>query len=511
MLQDRIHSERARRVLWLVLVVGILSLVSACCFPGKPAGKKQLSKDWPYAIKVRDFQSAAHADQLRIRLHRMGIESYLVTTYDSSTGPRTLVLTGTSDELTAARTERRRLSDEHDLKGTEIVLYKNMQKDMDLSPVIKAPPDRSFTPADPPASDALWSSLDELPKHNDFVMLKLTSFLTPEAPPADGKMVTKKHKYSNWKPGLNLPRGLDDSYLREISDGFTEVLYRDTLDETDLVTLLIVKLRLNHGAGGNPAETFANKILDTGDYSTEKKDPWSSAENADLSGYEVMIEPKAGNFKRYLVLADQGKGFAYVFQPSKRKLSQLEALAKTLGEGGETMSEGYFHGLIRTLPSKVLSDDVFVGLQLAIANPKEVTKARGYNKQAPERLRGYWLGRGFYYHDTKAAWSVEAIDLKTQAKVAEVERNHAGKKTGKAAFIHGTAGVERRVQKYSNRTWKYYYVTTRIQWARGRYLATVKNNAGWLDGTDLKARGNLMQLTSAGGWNGGSSSDPAAP
>jgi len=459
------------------------------------AGDLLLGEDAPYAVKVRTFQAPAHADQLRVRLEDMGIESYLVTKYDPSKGPRTLVLTGTAKELAEARSFRQELADEHKIHGTELVSYRDMASDMDLSPDMRVPPPLSFEPHEVTAPTALWDTLKKLPKQNDFVLRKVTAFLPPSDP-----AVKKKHSYASWSAGLDLPRGIDEKYLDEVSACFVEAVYRDTLDKTDQITVDVVRLALNHGAGGNPASTFADRILETGVYSTEKKFPWSAEDDSGLAGYEVLIEPSRGSYRRYLVANDAAHEFVYVFQTKTRPVSELEPLVATIGDGAPLVTTGYFKGLIRTLPAKAPAGDHFIGLQLAWGD-KETLRERGYTGSSAEKIPPHWGVRGFYYNEAKGPWSVGALDLFSPAVVAETERSNPNE-VGVPTFIYGTAGVRRTTRYWDTRRHVYRQKTSRFEWSRGRYLASARLQGGWLGTEELQQRAELMQLDSPGGWAG---------
>jgi hypothetical protein len=479
-----------------VPVVPLLWALALSLFGGcSSADDLRLGAEAPYAVKVRTFRVPVHADQLRVRLEAMGIESYLVTTYDPSKGPRTLVLTGTSEELAAARSIRQGLSDEHKIYETELISFRDIPSDMDLSPDMGAPSPLSFEPQEVAAPAALWDTLKKLPKHNDFVLRKVTAFLPPTDP-----TVKEKHRYESWSAGLDLPRGIDEKYLDEVSVCFVEAIYRDTLDNTDQVTVDIVRLALNHGAGANPASTFADRILETGVYSTEKKFPWSAEDDSGLTGYEVLIEPSTGSFRRYLIANDAAHEFVFVFQTKTRSVSQLEPLAATLGDGAPLVTTGYFKGLIRTLPEKPPEGDHFVGLQLAWGD-KETLRERGYTGQSAEKIPPHWGVRGFYYNESKGPWSLAALDLFSPTAVAELERSR-GKKVGVPTFIYGTAGVRRTTRYWDTRRHVYRQKTSRFEWSRGRYLATARLQGGWLGGEELQMRAELMQLDSPGGWAG---------
>jgi hypothetical protein len=345
------------------------------------------------------------------------------------------------------------------------------------------------------APAALWDALKKLPKQNDFVLRKVTAFLPPSDP-----TVKKKHRYDSWSAGLDLPRGIDEKYLDEVSVCFVEAIYRDTLDSEDQIIVDIVRLALNHGAGGNPASTFADRILETGVYSTEKKFAWSAEDESGLTGYEVLIEPSRGSFRRYLVANDPAQEFVFIFQTKTRPVSELEPLAGTLGDGAPLVTTGYFKGLIRTLPGSPPAGDHFVGLQLAWGD-KETLRERGYSGRAAEKIPPHWGVRGFYYNEEKGPWSLAALDLFSPAAVAEMERSHSTE-VGVPTFVYGTSGVRRTTKYWDTRRHMHRHKTSRVEWSRGRYLATARLRGGWLSSEELQTRAELMQLDSPGGWAG---------
>ncbi|MEE2830009.1 MAG: hypothetical protein VX498_12535 [Myxococcota bacterium] len=490
MYRNAVHLPRGLLALLLAL-----PLLGGCCLPSL-VGSSEFSKRQPYALKFREFRSILHAQQLQERLDGMGLDPYLIAAGTNEESGRWFqVVTGSEKDLADIRELRHEIEEEHGIEDIEVIDYTSFGDNLVVNPSSREfaqPRTKGNRPAIP---EVLWETMELFPVSNFFYIERMTILTTPSDPETH-----QRHRGSYGAVKMDLPRGIKKKHLREVCSSVSEVIFRDNL-YGDQVTINILRMRTNHGIYGDITDHFADLVLDTGSYRTEEKVPFKVKAGDKLTGYKVTIEPKANYLRTYIILMDPSEEWVYFSQSTDKTPEEMVSVLKGIGKSDGMLEYTEFYNTVHTVPDRIMSEDLFVGFTLRRLG-WSYARNKG-NKTWAKAYVGHWAAKGLFHHEEKGSWTYGVYDLLSKDKVRWTDANYSSSNPGLGSVdIYGTKGKAVTTKRWSKRKWRYYQMTTEVNWNRDRYVVMVDNTKhSWLGRQDLINRGNSLQLNRPGAFS----------
>lgn len=293
-------------------------------------------------------------------------------------------------------------------------------------------------------------------------------------------------------------------------EAFAEVIYQDNL-YGDRVTVDIGKLlpptkptRQRGAFWQEPsrqafeiANSYAERILNTGEYLQEEKAEISVQSYTLLQGYKVMIEPKAGYVRTYYILVDPTLSYVLFCQSTDKTEEELISLLTQVGAAEGLFNYDEFYNTFYTIPERLVDGDLFLGFTIDKIQPSYAVN-KGNANWAKECV-GHWSANGYFYHAKKGLWTYGLFDLLTSEAESYMYDMYTRDATeGKSGIqVQGVQGTKVTTTEFDWDTFETYSRVTEINFGTGRYVCMVDNSEGsWLNTHDLVARAEALQLSS---------------
>ncbi|MGH7451519.1 MAG: SPOR domain-containing protein, partial [bacterium] len=298
------------RKLHYLFVVTALVCLTGCQKKAEKAVEKEVEKfaeNKPLAMEVTRVRSYYHAQNIKDRLQNMGLIPYVVASQDTVAGGKWYaILVGAvkdSLELNKLNGDLKAQFKFDSLKVVDYTAVKNNLVEI-VAEDARQKEKKQIEAEKPGIPDKFYGVITKFPKSNMFFVQKLHVFGAPEKN-------EEKKMFSLVKDAeLDLPRGISQNLLLDLTLCFAEAVYRDNI-YGDRVTMDVVKLKPDHGIAkkvtkaafpvlpGNREDQltiagyFADLVLNTGEYLTEEKTEFSVPAFNHLVGYRTVIQPKA--------------------------------------------------------------------------------------------------------------------------------------------------------------------------------------------------------------------------
>ncbi|MDA3866978.1 MAG: hypothetical protein PF489_09575 [Salinivirgaceae bacterium] len=490
---------RQTKVFFRLLIFAIIAVLFAEC---NNQEIKKISQERPYAIKVKSERSFFQALKIRDRLHDMDFQAYLVEEDDTANGGKWYHVVCEALGDTVALTKQ--------LQRYDSVLQIETLEPVELSRIhqarigrdsIRVEEKQRIKAQKPDVPTKVYDVIQKFPESNALFLRQMYVVNSPDS------VWQKEHSVSMNSFKLDLPRGITRSLMLEKTTAFSEAIYEDNL-YGDLVTLDIAKLRKKYKiinrAGYSLAEApqyavadfYAEKILSTGNYITEKKEKLKIDSYTTLRGYKVMIEPEKGYLRTYLVLVDDAMQYLFFSQSTDKTIDELTKILANAGKSNGLINYDEFYNMFYTMPAQMVDGDVFLGFAINKVQPSYAHN-RGNARWARE-IVGHWDGTAYFSSKTAGLWIYGLFDLLTNRKQDYIYNDlYAGAPAKNKIRIElgGVAAFVLKDTKIDWDTYKTYTKVSEINFGVMRYVCTINNTTlSWLTQTEMEQRAVALQI-----------------
>ena len=520
------NQNMSRRVLG---VLGVFLLCSGCFlfgsdesapFAGDASG--EFGEDKPYALMVAEARSIYHAENIARRLTKMGVPTEIIATEDDASGGAWFrVLVGHSEDTTALYEVQRELSEKHQLNKLKEYYFPEV-KDRILQGTVaefRKKETQKVKSGGVYANPAVGEVIKKYPYSPDYILKFAAVFHSPQTEEQGKFYGISKIRIAN-----DLPRGVKRAALLRHTDAYCEVKLEDNI-YGDEVTVNVVKLKEQPlvdsdyelaALQNDPVRYYAQQILDTGDYITERMEPFSVEASESLEGLLVTIEPKPNYVRTYGILADPSKRYLYFSQSTKKSLGEIKKLLSFAGKSEGLSAYQEFHNAFSILPNKPHPMDMFTAFYMNRLT-WNYAKQKNYRRWAKQSV-GRWYSEAHYHTKGKGYWGYGSVDfISERAAAANVKLVAGDGRTRVPAY--GRTGHRLGEKRRNRKSYKSYNFPVEVSLASGRLKVWVSNGGrmnarerwkwGWLDTDMLVDRVERLQLDQVGGYVPADSEDVA--
>jgi len=468
---------------------------------------EKFSKSKPYAVKICRERSYFQADKISSRINGMGIHSYIIQFSDTieKTGDWFQIMCGAIENQDSAAQLKTYLSQAFSINKAEIVSfndYKGAEIDIDSTELDEL---RRINSQRPDVPEHILDLAKTFPDNNSLYVNNLSVINSPEDP----NLMTGYGMIYRLK--LDLPRGISRKELLEATDCFAEVVYHDNL-YGDKVTVDIGILRKQETVANKAsilglkddnkqkeiANDYAEQILNTGEYPTEKKEYIEIKAANILKGYKVTISLWNNQQRTYLVLVDQNVKYLIFSQSTDKTEEELVKVLQGVGKGDGLLNYGEFFNTFYTLPDKMPQDERFVAFSLSRLD-KNYARNKSYTRWAKEMV-GHWQASGYFRNSRKGNWSYSLFDLLTEDEQNYIYKTLYWRDQSKNKLtinVLDTKGIHVTSKKFNWKKFKTIHTTLEINFGVGRYVCAIDNSEkSWLSKKDILQRAEALQLKS---------------
>ena len=489
--------------------IKIVSIFFICvsCQSGidKVLSVEKFSKSKPYAVKIGRERSYYQADKISSRINDMGVGSYIIQFSDTNekTGEWFQIMCGAIENQDSATLLKTYLSQAFDIHNAVIVRYNDYadaEIDIDTTELREL---KRINSNEPDVSESILELTKLFPDNNALYVNNLSIVNSPEDP----KLIAG---YSMvYKLKLDLPRGISRRDLLEATDCFAEVVYHDNL-YGDKVTVDIGILRQqetvahkasilsipNESRQQEFANNYADQILNTGEYPSEKKEEIEIKAATLLKGYKVTISLWNNQLRTYLVLVDENLKYIIFSQSTDKTEEELAEILQGVGKGEGLLNYGEFYNTFYTLPDKMPDNETFIAFSLSrLGNSYARNKS---NTRWANEMVGHWQASGYFRNNRKGNWSYSLFDLLTEKEQNYIYKTLYWKEQSKnkqTIKLLGTNGIHVTSKKFNLKKFKTIHSTLEINFGLGRYVCAIDNSEkSWLSKKDMLERAEALQL-----------------
>ena len=298
-----------------VLAAGLLSSCSST--------EERFTAERPFAVRIAQVRNYYEAEAVRDRAKDMGLDPYLVAREGQDLSKWYEVLLGAEADYEAIMQEKFRYEDEYKITGVEVVNFNKMYQELVLINPAKIQPEL-LAEAEPEWPATTEAVLRQFPVLEALQPAQVLYY----APPVGGQEAALRRRIAT----PDLPRGIGLSSLFPQAQVLTEVVYRAPLFSQQF-TLDIVRFRQGYQKteADSIARYWAHKIIATRDYEQEAMQSVSVSASTQLSGFHVLISPRPGQQRNYLVLTDPEQQMAYFLQSADYQQESLLNFAESIG------------------------------------------------------------------------------------------------------------------------------------------------------------------------------------
>ncbi|GEM_PF-3896313 len=480
-------------------------------------GPRTFGEENPLALKVAEVRSIHHAEQLVERLKTMGLEPEILATDDAKSGGAWFrVIIGQSPDGETLDTLRSELESEHGLSGLETLAFSEWKDRIleDSLEVFKTSEQRLIKTAGAGISDGVSDVIRQYPYSSSYFVDFVSVYSSPET-----KEELKYYGLAMGRIKTDLPRGIKRRAVLAQTEAYCEAILRDTL-YGDQVTVNVFKLKspasapeLDAGESNalfsDPIKYYAQLVLDTGDYRTERTEPLSVQADELLRGLVVTIEPKPNYVRSYAMLTGPKRRFVYIVQSTKKSLEEIRELLSLVGKSQGLLEYQEFHNSFNVLPKQLLEGDRFTGFKMEKLG-WSYAQSKNYEEWAKQSV-GRWYTESQFTTPKKGYWGYGTIDFITP-QAASANFGLMAEDGRSSLRVYGTTGGRLSEERYSNRTYKAYQFPVEIALASNRLKVWISNGSrtnqgdqrrwawGWLKEAEMVERLERLQLNVPGGF-----------
>lgn len=415
------HWMKEKRV---SLMIGLALLALSSC-----GGIKQFSENTPYALELKRVRSYFAATALTNRLDNLGLETYMVTLQDETNPDNKwyAILTGAEKNVEDISALQKTVADISKLTDIKVLDYRQVEKyitEVDQASVTEL---EKIVAERPDIPEDVYSLIEKFPK-NDFYNVRFVSLHNfPEQP------IQRKFLTNYYDTKLDLPRGISKNLIADNAVAFAEVIFEDNL-YGDQVTIDLLKLAPDHQLDlptdlPVSAAQLANlpvlprtigsflaaKILGTGRYLTEEVEIIQLNSFIELYGFKVVIEPRQGYLRTYVLLFDENGEFALFSQSTDKTDEEILSYLQDFGKSQGMLAYNEFYNTFFTIPKCLKEGDVFLGYSSSILDDS-YAYSKGYANWAKAMVGHPESTAHFYNTILRKSWSCSAFDLLTLDK-----------------------------------------------------------------------------------------------
>lgn len=490
------YKKHFIRTLTLVMLTG---LFAAC----NRQELKKISQEQPYAIKIISERSYFQALKIRDRLRDMDFQAYLIEENDTANeGKWYHVACGAVADTVALKKQ---------LQSYDSVLQIKTLKPVELSQLhqarigedsIQLEEKQRIQAQKPDVPSEVYDVIQKFPESNALFLRQMYVINSPDS------AWQKKYNSQLKSFELDLPRGITRSLMLEKTTAFSEAIYEDNL-YGDQVTLDVAQFRekptLTNQSGFFTAQEapqyavadfYAEKILSTGDYLTEKKEKLKIESYTTLRGYQVVIEPEKGYQRTYLVLVDDAMQYLFFSQSTDKSIEELKKILANAGKSNGLINYDEFYNMFYTMPAQLIDGDVFLGFAINKVQPSYAYK-RGNARWARE-IVGHWDGTAFFMSKDAGLWIYGLFDLLTNHKQNYIYNDLYAGAPGKNKNRIELGNVTAFVLKETKINWDTFETYTKlreINFGVSRYVCTINNTpVSWLTQEMMMQRALALQI-----------------
>lgn len=495
------------RYVWFLIVVAF-SAFAGC------QKEHEFSEERPLAIEVTWVRSLYHAENIRERLNDKGLPAYVVATDDTVEGGQWYrILVGAERDSSELAKLTEELRTKHRLDSLNVLDFRHTKDNLAETTLDEArsKEKRKIEAESPKVPQPVYDVITKFPESKMFFVEQMYVFNAP-ANPAEETMFSGVADMS-----MDLPRGIDTGLLLNACSAFAEVIYRDNIYQ-DRVTLDILKLKPDHGLtrqadasalspgafdrtpGDGLSDHFAQRILDTGEYATEEQTDIAVDAFRKLQGRKVVIEPRTGYLRTYLVLVDEAAEYVIFCQSTEKSEEELLAILQQVGQGEGMLGYEEFYNTFFTLPSQPLGDDVFLCFYIDKLG-WDYAAQKGYAAWAKEYV-GHWAAHAVFYNiPQRGLWTYGLFDLLTAETVAHSEELYAKEEsdTKERVRVYGVDGFFISRWHLDWNRGELYRQPREVNFPKDRYVCMVDNHGRTrLNKDELIARAERFQFQKGG-------------
>jgi hypothetical protein len=480
-------------------------------FSGDASG--QFGSDKPYALMVAEARSIYHAQNIARRLSKMGVPTEIIATDDDASGGAWFrVLVAHSADTTALYAAQRTLSEKHQLHKLKEYHYPDVKPRIIKGSVaeFREKETQKVKSGGVHANPALDEVIRQYPYSPDYILKFAAVFHSPLTETQNKFFGISKTRIPN-----DLPRGIKRGALLKHTDAYCEVKLEDNI-YGDEVTVNVIKLKEQPmvdsdyelaSLQNDPVRYYAQKILDTGDYITEKMEPFKVEASESLEGLLVTIEPKPNYVRTYGILADPSKRYIYFSQSTKKSLDEIKKLLSFAGKSKGLTAYQEFHNAFSILPQSPHPMDMFTSFYMNRLT-WSYAKEKSYRKWAKQSV-GRWYSEAHHHTKGKGYWSYGSVDFISNG--AAVENVKLVGRDGRTNVpTYGRTGYRLGEKRRNRNSYKSYNFPVEVSLASGRLKVWISNGGrssgrqrwkwGWLDTDMLVDRIERLQLDQVGGY-----------
>lgn len=463
----------------------------------------KFNKDKPFALKISRERSYYQAHKVSDRVNEMGLHSYIVEVSDTldDSGNWFQVLYGAISTQDSASQLKSYLTENYHFKKLEIVNYSSYadaKLDIDST---ELPELRRIESYRPDISREIFQLLTKFPDNNSLYISELSVINSPD----NLNDLSGIGTIYNLK--LDLPRGISRKMLLQATTCFAEVTYRDNLFG-DKVTIDIGELRENAAekveqlgdSAIDPQKAialeYAESVLNTGEYVTERMEEIEIQSKNLLKGLKVSISLWNNQLKTYLILVDESLQYLVFSQSTDKSEKELTEILEGIGKANGLLDYDEFYNTFYTMPEKLAANEYFTAFSLNRLEDSYV-KNKAYARWAKEMM-GHWQASAYFFNKAKGGWTYSIFDLlnaEDQNYIYKTLYWNEQSRNKEIINIYGTKGIHVTSKKFNWKKFKNIYTTLEINFGLGRYVCAVDNMENALFTKDeLKARAESLQL-----------------
>jgi len=465
----------------------LIIIVILICFS---CDQKKFNDVLPYAIEIKEVRSYFKAIDIKKRLEKFDIKSYIVLE-KTSDGDWFKIISGAEESLENIKKYKSELENLIPIEDIQIVNFEKVKNKIEFDFKENLEENKRLKSKSPNLPKKIYNLINKFPDDKNFIVKR---FFVSNAPDSIKNIRKFKSAYDNINH--DLPRGISLKNLMKESECLAEVIYEDNIFG-DRVTLDIVKLKKKldleifdqSNKFDEIANHFAELVLETGNYNYENKIRIKASSFKEFSGYKVTIQPKksSDNLRTYFILVSLDSEYLVFSQSTEKSDEEILDIMKELGKNDGLNSYDEFYNSFYALPNECNINDTFISISSEKLSRK-YARDRGNAKWA-KKMVGHWQTSVYYNGIKNGNWALSFFDLLGKSKVSLIYDNlyiKAQKRNSstKTIDLFGKKGVISKGR-----------YPFELSFPGNRFVVTLNNfNRGKLTGGDMVTVAECLQL-----------------
>ncbi len=399
------------------LIIAYFLTSCSSCSRQQDTAVEHFSESKPYTIEIKKERSYFQAEKIAKRLTKMGLAGYVIPN-EATDGTWYKVVSGALADSATVQSYIAKLDTCFNITDVEVLYYCQLDSAA-RTPVVKDSIQEVHRIAAnrPDIPECIWDIVSKFPD-NDMFYISSIGMLT-----LNNKGISKSKDHS-----INMPRGVSLPFLKKKGcQSIASVIYTDNI-YGDKVTLQVVRRKdttqvmkaslLPSFTDANEAAVMlcgeiADKILDTGDYGDESKNPFESQAYQKLSGFIASFVNK-GTKRSYYIFTDEAGEFIYMAQSTKNKNDEVLEFIGEIGKSDGLVMYDEFYNSFYTASDRAEEGDEFIGYYLDKLT-WQYAKSKVYAAWA-KKMVGHWRTSFVFCNKKNGCWSYSLFDLLSKSK-----------------------------------------------------------------------------------------------